>query len=55
MLMSKLFVLCCGLITIGHGLSFTCFRRVLKGLSVFGAAERIILPLELFSTTIRLI
>ena len=41
MLASRLFVLCCGLISIGHGLSFTCFGRVLKGLLVFSAAERI--------------
>ena len=54
-LASRLFVLCCGLIPIGHGLSFTCFGRVLKGLLVFGAAERITLPLELFATTIRLV
>ena len=29
--------LCCGLISIGHGLSFTCFWWVLKGLLVFGS------------------
>ena len=44
-----------GLFSIGHGLSFMCFGWVLKGLLVFGAAERIILPLELFTTTIRLV
>ena len=54
-LASVLFVLCCGLISIGHGLSFTCFGRVLKGLLGFGAAKRIPLPLELFSTTIGLV
>ena len=32
-----------------------CFRRVFKGLSVFGAAERITLPLELFTMIIGLI
>ena len=47
--------LCCRLISIEHGLSFTCFRWVLKGLLVFGAAERITLPLELFAMTIRLV
>ena len=47
--------LSCGLISIGHGLSFTCFGRVLKGFLVFGTAERITLPLELFATTIGLI
>ena len=47
--------LCCRLISIGHGLSFMCFGRVLKGLLVFGTAERIILPLELFATTIGLV
>ena len=47
--------LSCGLIYIGHGLSFMCFRRVLKGLLVFGAAKRITPPLELFTTTIRLV
>ena len=44
--------LCCRLISIGHGLSFTCYKRVLKGSLVFGAAECITLPLELFATTI---
>ena len=48
MLASRLFVLCCGLISIGHGFSFMCFGRVLKGLLVFGTAVRITLPLELF-------
>ena len=47
--------LCCGLISIGHGLSFMCFRQVLKGLLVLGAAERITLPLELFASIIRLV
>ena len=47
--------LSCWLISIGHRLSFTCFGRVLKGLLVFGAAERIKLPLELFAMTIGLI
>ena len=55
MLASRLFVLCCRLVSIGHGLSFTCFGQVLKGLLVFGAAERITLPLELFAMTIKLI
>ena len=32
-----------------------CFGRVLKGLLVFGAAERITLPLELFAMTIGLV
>ena len=45
----------CGLISIGIGLSFTYFGWVLKGLLVFGAVERITLPLELFATTIGLI
>ena len=47
--------LCCRLISTWHELSFTCFRQVLKGLLVFGAAERITLPLELFATTIGLV
>ena len=47
--------LSCGLISKGHGLSFTCFGWVLKGLLVFGAAKRITLPLKLFATTIGLI
>ena len=47
--------LSCGLISIGHGLSFTCFGRVVKGLLVFGTAERITIPLELFATIIRLV
>ena len=47
--------LSCGLISIGHGLSFMCFGLVLKGLLVFGIAERITLPLELFATTIGLV
>ena len=47
--------LSCGLISIGHGLSFIYFGRVLKGLLVFGTAERIILSLELFATTIGLV
>ena len=47
--------LICGLISIGHGLSFMYFGWVLKGLLVFGAAERITLPLELFTTTTRLV
>ena len=38
-----------------YGLSFMCFRWVLKGMLVFGTAERIKLPLELFATTIRLV
>ena len=33
----------------------TCFGRVIKALLVFGAAEHITLPLELFAITIRLI
>ena len=52
LLASRLFVLCCGLISIGHGLSYICFGWVHKGLLVLGAAECITLPLELFSTTI---
>ena len=55
LLVSRLFASCCGLISIGHGISYTSFGRVHKGLLVFGAAERIILPLELFATTIWLI
>ena len=55
LLASRLFVLCCGLISIGHGLSYTCFGWVLKGLLVFGTTERITLPLELFATTIWLV
>ena len=47
--------LSCGLISIRHGLSFTCFGWVLKGLLVFSTAERITLPLELLATTIRLV
>ena len=45
----------CGLISIGYGLSFTCYERVLKGELVFGVAERITLPLELFAMTIGLV
>ena len=55
LLASRLFVLCCGLISIGHGLSFTCFGWVFKGLLVFGTAEHITLPLELFAMTIGLV
>ena len=47
--------LSCGLISIGHGLSFTCSGQVLKGLLVFGTAECITLPLELFSMIIWLV
>ena len=47
--------LSCGLISTGHGHSFTCFGRVLKELLVFGTAERITLPWELFATTIGLL
>ena len=47
--------LSCGLISLGHGLSFMCFKRGLKGLLVFGTAECITLPLELFATTIGLV
>ena len=36
----------------GHGISYTCFGRVRKGLLVFGATERITLPLELFAIKI---
>ena len=49
-LASGLFILCYGLISIGHGLSYTCFKWVCKGLLVFSAVERITLPLELFAT-----
>ena len=52
LLASRLFVSCGGLISIGNGLSCTCFGRVFKGLLVFSAAERITLPLELFATKI---
>ena len=52
LLASKLFVLCCGLVSIGYGLSYTYFGWVCKGLLVFGAAKCITLPLELFVTTI---
>ena len=48
----KLFALCSGLSSIGHGLSYTCFRWVCKALLVFSAVEHIILPLELFVATI---
>ena len=44
-----------GLTSIGHGLSLMCFGRVLKEFLVFGAAERITIPLELFATTIGLV
>ena len=37
------------------GILLYVFGRVLKGLLVFGAAERITLPLELFATTIGLV
>ena len=49
------FCLSCGLFSIGHGLSFTCFGWVLKGLLVFSTAQHITLPLELFATTIGLV
>ena len=55
MLASRLFVLCCGLISTGYVLSFTCIKRVLKGLLVFGTTEHITLPLELFSTSVRFV
>ena len=55
LLASRLFVLCCGSISIRHGLSYTCFRQVCKGLLVICAIERITLPLELFSMTIWLV
>ena len=54
-LASKLFATCCGLVSVGRGLSYACFGQVCKGLLVFGAEERIILPLELFVMTIWLI
>ena len=52
LLVSRLFASCCGLISIGHGLSYTCFGWVHKGLLVFGTTECITLPLELFAMTI---
>ena len=48
LLASRLFATCCGLISVGHGLSHICFGQVCKGLLVFGAAECNTLPLELF-------
>ena len=55
LLASRLFDSYSGLISIGHGLSYTCFGWVHKGLLVFGAAERITLPLELFAMIIWLV
>ena len=55
LLACRLFVLCYRLISIGHRLSFTCFKRVLKGFLVFSTAECSTLPLDLFSITIRLV
>ena len=52
LLVSRLFTTCSGLISVGHGLSYISFRRVCKGLLVFGATERITIPLELVTTTI---
>ena len=43
-LASKLFTKCYGLISIGNGLSYACFRQVRKELVIFSAAERITLP-----------
>ena len=47
--------LCCGLISTGHGLNFTCFGQVLKELLVSSVTGCITLPLELFFMTIRLV
>ena len=44
LLASRLFVLCCGLISIGHGLSYTCFRRVHKGLLVLASQSALHYP-----------
>ena len=52
---SRLFVSCCWLISIGHGLSFIYFGWYHKGLLVFGTEKRITLALELFATTIWLV
>ena len=52
LLASRLFVLYCGLISIGHGLSYTHFVRICKGFLVIGTVERITLPLELLTTII---
>ena len=54
-LASRLSVLCYGLISIGHKLSFIYFGWVLKGLLVFSTAKCITLPLELFAMTIGII
>ena len=42
--MSRLFATCCGLIFVGHGLSYACFRQVYKGMVLINAIERIRLP-----------
>ena len=55
LLASKLLVTCCGLISVGYELSYICFGRVYKGFLLFGTAERITLPLELFVMTMWLI
>ena len=44
LLASRLYILCCGMISIGNGLSYKCFGQVYKGLLVFSAAECITYP-----------
>ena len=44
LLASRLFVTCCGLIFVGHRLSYACFGQVHKELVVLGATKRIRLP-----------
>ena len=55
LLASRLFFLYYGLISIGYGLSYTCFGWVRKGLLEFSAAEHITLPFELFVMIIWLV
>ena len=40
----RLFDTCCGLVFVGHGLDYTCFGQVCKGLVLFSAADHIKRP-----------
>ena len=39
--MSRLFAPCCGLVFVGHRLSYACFGQVCRGLVVLGTIEHI--------------
>ena len=39
--MSRIFTTCCGLVFVGHGLSYACFGQVCKGLVVLGIVKHI--------------